>query len=143
MRFIASLLFLFPASAAMAFMPPGPPPWSCSVRAACNAADMCVFLLAIPVRFKLTRIEGDAGKYHLEGSDGFEQTALELPSLEDAKHFAETYSSVELAPLILIRNDMMSDTNSFWLQTMARRANGQHIMMEEKMLVACNSIRKR
>ncbi|KQV32576.1 hypothetical protein ASC97_03130 [Rhizobium sp. Root1203] len=95
------------------------------------------------MKFKLTQIEGDAKKYHLGGYDGYERTALELPSSEDAKHFAETYSAVEPPPFILIRNDMISDAHGFWLQSMSQRGNGQRILTEEKMLVACNSIRKR
>jgi len=94
------------------------------------------------MKFTLTQIEGDASKYRLEGYDGYEQIALELPSHEEAKHFAETYSSVESPPFILIPNNTISDTNSFWLQTISRRGNGQRILTEEKMLVACGSIRK-
>ncbi|MDQ0561965.1 hypothetical protein QO004_003766 [Rhizobium mesoamericanum] len=141
MRFIASLLLLFAASAAMAMMPPGPPPWSCSVMAACNAADTCIYLNALPMQFKLTQIKGDT--YHLEGYDGYERAALELPSLEDAKQFAETYSSIEPTPFILIRNNRISDTHSFWLQTISRRGNGQRFITKEKMLVACDSVRNR
>lgn len=140
MRFIASILFLFPASAAMAVVPAGPPPWSCSVDAACNAADMCISLNALPMRFKLSQIEGNT--YHLEGYEGFKRAALELPSLEDAKRFAEGYRSVERIPFILIPNNRISDTNSFWLQTILQRGNGQRFIAEEKMLVSCDSIRK-
>lgn len=140
MRFSATLMLLFPASAAMAVVPAGPPPWSCSVEAVCNAADTCIYLHALPMRFKLSQIEGNT--YHLEGFDGFERAALELPSLEDAKQFAESYRSVEPTPFILIPNNRMSDTNSFWLQTIFQRGNGQRFIAEEKMLVSCGSIRK-
>lgn len=142
-RFIASLLFLFPASAVVAQVPPGPPPWSCSLVAACNVADVCIPLHAIPMRlrFKLTQVDGDARRYHLEGNDGFEDIALELPSLEDAKHFAETYSSNEPTPLMLIRNDRVFDAHGFWLQAIWRRGGGGHVVADEKMLVACDSIR--
>jgi hypothetical protein len=140
MRFIASLVFLFPASAAMAVGPAGPPPWSCSVMAACNAADTCISLHGLPMRFKLSQIEGNT--YHLEGYEGFKRAALEFPSLEDATRFAEGYRSVASTPFILIPNNLISDTNSFWLQTIWQRGNGQRFIAEEKMLVSCNSIRK-
>ncbi|KAA9383194.1 hypothetical protein [Neorhizobium galegae] len=143
MRFIASLLFLFPASTAMAVMLPGPPPWSCSVSAACNAANMCVRLITLPIQFKLTQVEGDAKKYHLVGYDGYERAALEFPGLEDAERFAKTYSSAEPTPFILIRNDKIADAHGFWLYTISQRGSGQRILTDEKMLVACSSIRKK
>lgn len=138
MRFIASLLFLVMASAAMAIGPAGPPPWSCSVAAACSATDTCVALYALPMRFKLTRIEGD--RFDLE-YDGSEQAALILPSLRDARQFAETYGSFEPPPFILIPNDKISDTHSFWLQPIFQRGTGQRFIADEKLLVGCNSIR--
>lgn len=143
MRFIALLLFLFPASAVVAQGPPGPPPWSCTVDAICNAADICVSLHTIPMRlrFKLTQIDGDAKRYHLEGNDGFEKTVLEFTGLEDAKLFAETYSSDEPMPLMLIRNDRIFDVNSFWLQSILRNGNDRHFLADEKMLIACDTIR--
>ncbi|OCJ05238.1 hypothetical protein A6U87_14615 [Rhizobium sp. AC44/96] len=142
MRFWVMLMLLSPLSAAMAVEQPGPPPWSCSVWGACNAADTCVILSTLPMKFKLTQIGDDARKYHLQGPDGYEGVALQLPSLDDAKHFAETYRSDEPAPFILVPNSRMSDTNSFWLQSMWQRGNGQRVMADEKMLVACNSIRR-
>ncbi|KAA3514052.1 hypothetical protein RMS29_002170 [Agrobacterium rosae] len=76
------------------------------------------------------------------GDDGDAQVALELPDLDAATQFAQTYTSVEPAPAILIRNDLISDTHSFWLQTISRRGDGTHFITNEKMLVSCNSIQK-
>jgi hypothetical protein len=143
MRFTGSLLFVLFASTAGAASPPGPPPWSCEVWAACNARDTCVFLNVLPIRFKLTRIEGDTQKYRLDGADGFEGKALELPTLGDARQFAETFISDEPAPFTLVRNNRISDSHSFWLQVIAQRGNGQRKIREEKMLVGCNSIRNK
>jgi hypothetical protein len=95
------------------------------------------------MRFKLNQIEGDAKKYHLEGYDGYERAALELPSLEAAAHFAKTYSSAEPTPFILIRNDRIADAHGFWLHTISQLGSGQRILTDEKMLVACSSIRKK
>lgn len=80
--------------------------------------------------------------YHLVGDDGDEQVALELPDLDAATQFAETYTSIDPTPAILIRNDLISDTHSFWLQTISWRGDGTHFITNEKMLVSCNSIRK-
>ncbi|MBO9197216.1 hypothetical protein J5277_24175 [Rhizobium sp. 16-449-1b] len=95
------------------------------------------------MRFKLTQIGVDKGKYRLEAYEGYEGIALELPSFQDATHFAENYSEADdPPPAILIRNDRVADAHGFWLQTLLRRGTGQLILAKEKMLVSCNSIRR-
>lgn len=79
-RFWVMLMLLFPLSAAMAVEQPGPPPWSCSVWGACNAADTCVSLSTLPMKFKLTQIGDDARKFHLQGPDGYEGVACNFPA---------------------------------------------------------------
>jgi hypothetical protein len=94
------------------------------------------------MKFGLSQISDEAKRYHLVGDDGDKQVALELPALDSARQFGETYTSVDPAPAILIRNDLISDTHSFWLQTISRRGDGTHFIENEKMLVSCKSIRK-
>lgn len=113
LRFNVSLMFIVPASAAIAVMQPGQPPWTCSVWSTCTSADTCVDSSGRRMKFGLSQISDEAKRYHLAGDDGDEQVALELPDLDSTRQFAETYTSVDPAPAILIRNDLISDTHSF------------------------------
>ena len=93
------------------------------------------------MRFELTRLESDAKRYRLEGNDGFESAVLELPNLEDAKHFAENYRSDQPMPLLLIPNDNLFDVHGFWLHSTFHRSNGRHFLSKDRLLVGCDSIR--
>ncbi|MGL3609189.1 hypothetical protein ACSV9I_21985 [Rhizobium sp. G187] len=97
---------------------------------------------AIPIKFKLVQFHDDLRTYHLLGPDGLEGVALELPTLQDAKDFAETSSPDKMAPFILVPTNKLADTHGFWLQTVRQWGSGKRDLADEKMLVACNSIRR-
>ncbi|MBZ9678263.1 hypothetical protein [Mesorhizobium sp. ES1-1] len=143
MRSIAALLLLLcSVSAAMAIRQPGGPPWSCFAWAACTADDTCIPLGPVPLRFKLTQIEGEKNNYNLEGYDGFQRAASEFPSVQDATEFAQSYSYGYPTPLILVRNNKVADAASFWLQAISQWGNGKYHLAETKMLIGCGELRE-
>ncbi|AYD01887.1 hypothetical protein NCHU2750_25020 [Neorhizobium sp. NCHU2750] len=142
LRFFAALFFVIPVSAAMAQNLPGPPPWVCQVEQVCNGADTCIWLYAFPMSFKLTQVDADTRMYRVESHEGYKGVALELPSLQDVAHFAETYSVAnDPPPLILTRTNRIADAHGFWLRFLSRRESRQLTIGEEKMLVSCSSVR--
>jgi hypothetical protein len=138
MKWIAALLLLVcSASAAMAIRQP----WSCYAWAACTADDTCISLDPVPLRFKLTQIEGEKNNYTLEGYDGFQRAATEFSSVQDATEFAQSYSWGYPSPFILVRNYKIADADSFWLQAMSERG-GKYHLAETKMLIGCGELRE-
>lgn len=140
MKMRAVAFLLASATSASAAMSPGPPPWSCNPIAACNATDVCVSLMSFPLRFSLARVEGDQTKYDLSGVGGATTSALEMPSLADAKRFIETDETYDRMPYLLVRNELVSDSNGFWLLSSYTRAGKRH-MGDDRLLISCNRIR--
>jgi len=64
------------------------------------------------MRFKLTQVDADTRKYHLDGHCGFKRDALE-PPVRDANEFAETHRDAEPPPVVLIRNERLPTRTAF------------------------------
>lgn len=82
-------------------------------------------------------------KYRIEGYGGYSGVALELPSHWDLIHFAENYEDADdPASMILVRNNLIADANSFWLQALYQKGTGGRVLADEKILLACGSVRR-
>lgn len=142
MRWIVCLAFFLPASVALAVIPPADPPWTCSVWASCDYNESCIPISPLSIEFTLTQPDSKKKTYDLHGADGVERLVLEMPSQGEAERFAENYKSDGTTPLIAIRDGIITDTNSFWLQGFSWRA-GRYNLADAKMLITCQSIRKK
>lgn len=67
-------------------MPPGPPPWSCSVFFGCISDGICDEVEGALINFHLSEVEGE-NQFIVEGFRGHKLLAATFPTLQQVKIF--------------------------------------------------------
>lgn len=142
-RSLSFLVLLLAASSAQAAKRPGGPPWSCLAISACSKQNVCAALIDFRLVFDLYPVEQTEDRFMLEGHGSQNRSVVLSPSLEDARQFIATDKSKDTAAMVIIRNDLFGDAHSFWAYSTLTRGTGERILSDDRMLIACSSIRRR